>query len=71
MNIAAVSLAMGGNVQVGLEDILYLSKGRLARSDAEQAAKVRRIAEELPFEIATPDEAREMLQLKGADQVAF
>jgi uncharacterized protein (DUF849 family) len=71
MNIAAVSLAMGGNVRVGLEDSLYLGKGQLARSNAEQVAKVRRIAEELSYEIATPAEARAMLQLKGADAVAF
>ncbi|WP_207462189.1 3-keto-5-aminohexanoate cleavage protein [Azospirillum sp. SYSU D00513] len=62
---------MGGNVRVGLEDSLYLSKGRLARSNAEQVAKIRRILEELSLEVATPAEARAMLGLKGADQVAF
>ncbi|MEI9997533.1 MAG: 3-keto-5-aminohexanoate cleavage protein [Rhizomicrobium sp.] len=71
MNIAAVSLAMGGNVRVGLEDSLYLGKGRLAQSNAEQVAKVRRLAEELSLEIATPEEAREMLGLKGGGAVAF
>jgi uncharacterized protein (DUF849 family) len=71
MSICAVSLALGGNVRVGLEDSLYLGKGQLARSNAEQVAKVRRIAEELSFEIATPDEAREILKLKGAAAVAF
>jgi uncharacterized protein (DUF849 family) len=71
MNIAAVSLALGGNVRVGLEDSLYIGKGQLAASNAEQVAKVRRIAEELSYEIATPDEARAMLQLKGGAAIAF
>jgi uncharacterized protein (DUF849 family) len=71
MNIAAVSLALGGNARVGLEDSLYIGRGQLARSNAEQVAKLRRIAEELSLEIATPDEARAMLALKGAGQVGF
>lgn len=71
MNIAAVSLAMGGNVRVGLEDSLYIGKGQLAPSNAAQVAKVRRIAEELSFEIATPEEARAMLGLKGGSSVRF
>ena len=71
MPIAAVSLALGGNVRVGLEDSLYIGKGQLARSNAEQVAKIRRIAEELSFEIATPQEARLMLELKGGSAVAF
>ena len=62
---------MGGNVRVGLEDSLYLGKGRLAESNAEQVSKIRRILDELSLEIATPAEARSMLGLKGADQVAF
>ncbi|HYD65279.1 3-keto-5-aminohexanoate cleavage protein [Azospirillum sp.] len=62
---------MGGNVRVGLEDSLYLGKGRLARNSAEQVAKIRRILEELSLDIATPAEARARLGLKGADQVAF
>lgn len=66
-----MAAVMGGNVRVGLEDSLYLSKGRLARNSAEQVAKIRRILEELALEIATPAEARAMLALKGADQVAF
>lgn len=66
-----MAAVMGGNVRVGLEDSLYLSKGRLARNSAEQVAKIRRILEELSLEIATPAEARAMLALKGADQVAF
>ncbi len=63
--------SMGGNVRVGLEDSLYLSKGRLARNSAEQVAKIRRILEELSLDIASPAEARARLGLKGADQVAF
>ena len=62
---------MGANVRVGLEDNLYIAKGQLAKSNAEQVAKIRRILEELSMEIATPAEAREMLQLKGGDRVAF
>ncbi|MBY6263669.1 3-keto-5-aminohexanoate cleavage protein [Azospirillum sp. 412522] len=66
-----MAAVMGGNVRVGLEDSLYLAKGRLARNSAEQVAKIRRILEELSLEVATPAEARAMLALKGADQVAF
>ncbi|AWU95443.1 3-keto-5-aminohexanoate cleavage protein [Azospirillum ramasamyi] len=66
-----MAAVMGGNVRVGLEDSLYLAKGRLARNSAEQVAKIRRILEELSLEVATPAEARAMLDLKGADQVAF
>ncbi|CAO3438893.1 3-keto-5-aminohexanoate cleavage protein [Azospirillum argentinense] len=66
-----MAAVMGGNVRVGLEDSLYLSKGRLARNSAEQVAKIHRILEELSLEVATPAEARAMLALKGADQVAF
>jgi uncharacterized protein (DUF849 family) len=62
---------MGANVRVGLEDSLWLGKGKLARSNAEQVAKIRRIVEELSMEIATPDEARQMLALKGGDAVGF
>jgi uncharacterized protein (DUF849 family) len=62
---------MGGNVRVGLEDSLYAGKGRLATSNAEQVSIIRRILERLSLEIATPDEARKMLDLKGADQVDF
>ena len=56
---------LGGNVRVGLEDSLYLAKGRLASSNAEQVAKIVRILGELSLEVATPDEARQMLALKG------
>lgn len=62
---------LGGNVRVGLEDSLFISRGKLATSNAEQVAKIRRICEELGYEIATPKEARELLHLKGADQVKF
>ncbi len=71
MKIAAMSAAMGGNVRVGLEDSLWIAKGQLASSNAQQVRKVRDILEGLGLEIATPDEAREILQLKGASQVAF
>ncbi|MCE8004388.1 3-keto-5-aminohexanoate cleavage protein [Billgrantia ethanolica] len=71
MRIAAQAAAMGGHVRVGLEDSLWLSRGKLAESNASQVAKVREILEGLSLEIATPEEAREMLQLKGADKVGF
>jgi uncharacterized protein (DUF849 family) len=62
---------MGGNVRVGLEDSLYAGKGRLATSNAEQVTIIRSIIENLSLEIASPAEAREMLHLKGGDQVSF
>jgi len=71
MNLCTMGAIMGGNVRVGLEDSLYIGKGTLARSNAEQVAKVRRIMEELSLEIATADEARQMLALKGGNEVAF
>jgi uncharacterized protein (DUF849 family) len=71
MAIAAQSAAMGGNVRVGLEDSLWLGRGQLAQSNAEQVAKARRILEELGFSIASANEAREMLKLKGGRNVAF
>jgi len=71
MPIAAMGAAMGGNVRVGLEDSLWIGKGKLAESNAAQVTQVRQIVEGLGLEIATPDEAREILSLKGADQVAF
>ncbi|MGQ4879988.1 3-keto-5-aminohexanoate cleavage protein [Billgrantia sp. LNSP4103-1] len=71
MRIAAQAAAMGGHVRVGLEDSLWLAPGKLAESNASQVRKVREILEGLSFEVATPDEAREMLQLKGADKVGF
>ncbi len=71
MPFATQAAMMGGNVRVGLEDSLYIGRGQLARSNAEQVAKIRRIVEELGLEIATPAEAREMLALKGGDRVGF
>jgi uncharacterized protein (DUF849 family) len=71
MPIAAMAAAMGGNVRVGLEDSLWIGAGRLAESNAQQVTQVRKIIEGLSLEIATPDEAREILHLKGADRVAF
>ena len=71
MFVAAQSAVMGGNVRVGLEDSLWLGRGTLATSNAEQVTKVRRILEEIGLKIATPDEARAMLQLKGGDSVGF
>jgi uncharacterized protein (DUF849 family) len=61
----------GGNVRVGLEDSLYIGKGELAVSNAQQVAKIKRILEDLSLEIATPTEAREILKLKGGDRVGF
>ena len=69
--IAAMAAAMGANVRVGLEDSLWAGPGKLAKSNAEQVQLVRKIIEGLGLEIASPDEAREILHLKGADKVAF
>ena len=71
MFIAAMSAVMGGNVRVGLEDSLWLGRGQLAKSNAEQVAKARRLLEELGLALATPDDARRMLKLKGGRNVAF
>lgn len=71
MRIAAMSAAMGGNIRVGLEDSLWAGPGKLAESNAQQVGLARGIVEGLGLEVASPDEAREMLSLKGADQVAF
>ena len=71
MFIAAMSAVMGGNVRVGLEDSLWLGRGLLAKSNAEQVAKAKRMLEELNLQVATPDEARAMLKLKGGRNVAF
>jgi uncharacterized protein (DUF849 family) len=71
MNFTTMAGIMGGNVRVGLEDSLYIGKGKLATSNAEQVAKIRRILEELSLEIATPTEARAILKLKGGDRVGF
>ncbi|MDP0926106.1 3-keto-5-aminohexanoate cleavage protein [Paracoccus onubensis] len=71
MAVAAMAAAMGGHVRVGLEDSLWNGPGRLARSNAEQVTRARQIIEGLGLDIATPDEAREILALKGGDQVEF
>jgi uncharacterized protein (DUF849 family) len=71
MQVAAIAAAMGGNVRVGMEDSLWVGAGKLAENNAQQVTKVRQIIEGLGLEIATPDEAREILQLKGSDRVNF
>jgi uncharacterized protein (DUF849 family) len=71
MQFLTLSAMLGGNVRVGLEDSLYIGKGQLARSNAEQVRKICRILEELSLCVATPQEARGLLALKGADHVAF
>jgi uncharacterized protein (DUF849 family) len=71
MRLATQSVVLGGNVRVGLEDSLWIGKGRLATSNAEQVAKIRRIIEELGLAIATPAEARAMLRLKGIGAVGL
>ena len=71
MGLVTMGAILGGCVRVGLEDSLYIGKGKMARSNAEQVTKIRRILEDLSLEIATPDEARRMLDLKGAGSVAF
>src|SRR5690606_14609193 len=68
---ATQAALLGGNVRVGLEDSLFISRGKLAASNAEQVAKIRRIVEELGLSVATPAEARAILGLKGGDRVAF
>ncbi|KJS17648.1 MAG: 3-keto-5-aminohexanoate cleavage protein [Hoeflea sp. BRH_c9] len=71
MAMAKLCAAMGGHVRVGLEDNLYIAQGRLAKSNAEQVELVRRMVEDLGRVVATPDEARAMLGLKGRQEVAF
>ena len=70
-SVAAQAAALGGNVRVGLEDSIWAGKGELATSNAVQVLKVRQIIESLGLQVATPDEAREILSLKGGDQVNF
>jgi uncharacterized protein (DUF849 family) len=65
MNLVTMGAIMGGNTRVGLEDSIYLGRGQLAETNADMVAKIRRILGELSLDVATPDEAREMLQLKG------
>ncbi len=69
--MATTASQMGGNVRVGLEDSLFIKRGELAKSNAQQVEKIRRVVEELGSEVATPDEAREILDLKGGDRVNF
>jgi uncharacterized protein (DUF849 family) len=69
--VAAQAAAQGGNVRVGLEDSLWAAPGQLAQSNADQVKKARALLEGLSLEVAAPDEAREMLDLKGAGDVAF
>jgi uncharacterized protein (DUF849 family) len=69
--LASISAAMGGNVRVGLEDSLWDGPGQLATSSAVQVRRIRQVIEALSLEVATPDEARHMLGLKGKHQVAF
>ncbi len=71
MKMTTMAGILGGNVRVGLEDSLWYGRGELAKSNADQVGRIRRILEELSIEIATPDEAREILQTKGADRVNF
>jgi len=69
--LVSMGAIMGGNVRVGLEDSLWIGRGRLAKSNAEQVGAIRAIVENLSLEVASPDEARAMLALKGGDRVAF
>ncbi|MBO6836033.1 MAG: 3-keto-5-aminohexanoate cleavage protein [Alphaproteobacteria bacterium] len=71
MSFVTQAAILGGNVRVGLEDSLYISKGELAKSNADQVAKIRRIVEDLSLTVATPEEARKRLKLKGGDRVNF
>jgi uncharacterized protein (DUF849 family) len=71
MSLAATGAAQGANVRVGLEDSLWIAPGELAQSNADQVTKIRKILDGLSLEVATPNEAREMLNLKGGDNVNF
>ncbi len=71
LRIAAQAVALGGNIRVGLEDSIWAGKGVLAKSNADQVKMARKIIEGLGLQVATPDEAREILSLKGGDQVNF
>jgi uncharacterized protein (DUF849 family) len=71
MRVAAMAASMGGNVRVGMEDSLWIGPGKLAESNAQQVTTVRKILEGLGLDIASPDEAREILSLKGGDKVNF
>ena len=69
--LASMGAAMGSNVRVGLEDSIWAGPGKLAESNADQVKLIRKVLEGMSLEIATPDEARDILSLKGGDQVAF
>jgi uncharacterized protein (DUF849 family) len=69
--LATMGVAQGSNARVGLEDSLWIGPGKLAESSAAQVKKIRQVIEGLSLEIATPQEARAMLKLKGGDNVAF
>jgi uncharacterized protein (DUF849 family) len=71
MRVAAMAASMGGHIRVGLEDNLWLGRGQLAKTNAEQVLKARQIIEGLGLEVASADEAREILELKGGDRVGF
>jgi len=71
MPFATQSAILGGNLRVGLEDSLYIGRGELAKSNADQVRKIRQIVEKLGLTVATPAEARERLALKGGDMVKF
>ena len=68
MRIVAMAASMGGNIRVGLEDSLWAGKGKLAETNAQQVTIARQIIEGMGLEVATPDEARAILDLKGADR---
>jgi uncharacterized protein (DUF849 family) len=71
MRLGTIGAILGGNVRVGMEDSIYVGKGKLAENNAQQVTLIRQILEGLSLEVATPDEARAMLELKGGDRVAF
>ncbi|MGY0645510.1 MAG: 3-keto-5-aminohexanoate cleavage protein, partial [Paraglaciecola chathamensis] len=71
MPFSTQAALMGGNVRVGLEDSLFIGRGELATSNAQQVSKIKRILSEFSLEIATPEEARQILNLKGKDKVSF
>lgn len=71
MALCTQAVIMGGNVRVGLEDSLTVGRGQMAKSNADQVRKIRRIIEDLGYEIATPDEARAKLNPRGATRSSF
>ena len=71
ISLASMGAAMGSNVRVGLEDSLWLGPGKLAESNAAQVSQIRKVIEGLSLEVAAPEDARDLLALKGGDAVAF